>query len=116
MISTLDREIGGRIKARREELRLSQTRLGDALGVTFQQVQKYERGTNRVSASSLILIAEALQCEPMDLLGTGDTRGRVDWSRFEDRESHEALDAFARIENPRQRKAVLELMRTLKGA
>jgi len=55
-----DAHIGGRIRLRRTMLGMSQEKLGEALGLTFQQVQKYERGANRVSASRLQGVAEAL--------------------------------------------------------
>ena len=55
-----DLEIGQRIRARRLLCRLSQTELADAIGVTFQQVQKYEQGVNRVGAGRLARIAEVL--------------------------------------------------------
>ena len=55
-----DGEVGHRIRARRLERRLSQTELADRIGVTFQQVQKYEKGTNRLGASRLSRVAEAL--------------------------------------------------------
>ena len=112
----LDREVGARVRARRRELRLSQTKLGDTLGVTFQQVQKYERGVNRISASALVLLSEALQCRPGDLLGVEEDRAKIDWSKFHDNEANAALEAFAAIGSPRIRKAVLELIRTLSGA
>ncbi|PHY20905.1 helix-turn-helix domain-containing protein [Caulobacter sp. BP25] len=57
----VDKHVGARIRLRRKLLGLSQTHLGDALGLTFQQVQKYERGDNRVSASKLYDTAKALQ-------------------------------------------------------
>lgn len=56
----VDREIGARVRARREALGHSQAWLADQLGVTYQQVQKYEKGANRISASSLVTIADAL--------------------------------------------------------
>jgi transcriptional regulator with XRE-family HTH domain len=58
--SDADRHIGNRIKQRRLALKMSQEKLGDALGITFQQVQKYERGTNRVGAGRLQHIAMVL--------------------------------------------------------
>ncbi len=64
----VDLYVGARIKARRKTINLSQEALGRAVGVTFQQVQKYERGTNRVSASTLVRIADALSLSPVDLL------------------------------------------------
>jgi transcriptional regulator with XRE-family HTH domain len=56
-----DLHVGKRVRMRRMMLGLSQTQLGDALGITFQQVQKYERGTNRISASRLQRTADVLQ-------------------------------------------------------
>lgn len=56
-----DLHVGSRIRLRRNMLGISQERLGDSLGITFQQVQKYEKGTNRVGASRLQAIAEILQ-------------------------------------------------------
>ena len=56
----LDKAIGSRVRAARKIAGWSQTRLADVLGITFQQVQKYEVGKNRIAASTLMLIAEAL--------------------------------------------------------
>ena len=56
-----DKHVGARVRARRMMLGMSQGKLGDALGLTFQQVQKYEKGTNRIGASRLQQIAEILQ-------------------------------------------------------
>ncbi|TAK46664.1 MAG: XRE family transcriptional regulator [Xanthobacteraceae bacterium] len=57
----VDKYVGSRVRMRRIMLGMSQEKLGDALGLTFQQVQKYEKGTNRVGASRLQQIAEVLQ-------------------------------------------------------
>jgi len=56
-----DRHVGNRVRMRRKMLTMSQDKLGDALGVTFQQVQKYEKGANRIGASRLQHIAHILQ-------------------------------------------------------
>ena len=56
----IDQYVGSRVRARRVGLRMSQTNLGQTIDVTFQQVQKYENGTNRISASNLYKIAKAL--------------------------------------------------------
>ena len=56
-----DRHVGARVRMRRMMLGTSQTSLGEALGITFQQIQKYEKGTNRIGASRLQLIAHILQ-------------------------------------------------------
>ena len=57
----VDKHVGSRVRMRRKMLGMSQTKLGDALGVTFQQVQKYEKGTNRIGASRLQHISHILQ-------------------------------------------------------
>ena len=57
----IDKHVGNRVRMRRMMLRMSQEKLGDALGLTFQQVQKYEKGTNRIGASRLQQIAHTLQ-------------------------------------------------------
>ncbi|TNE58784.1 MAG: XRE family transcriptional regulator [Alphaproteobacteria bacterium] len=56
----VDIHVGQRVKIRRKSLKLTQAELGEVLGLTFQQVQKYERGANRISASKLFLIAHTL--------------------------------------------------------
>lgn len=60
----IDVHVGGKIRARRNELKMSQQTLAAALGLTFQQVQKYEKGTNRVGASRLQQIANTLLTTP----------------------------------------------------
>ena len=57
----IDRHVGSRVRMRRMMLSMSQEKLGDALGLTFQQVQKYEKGTNRIGASRLQQISDILQ-------------------------------------------------------
>jgi len=57
----IDREVGSRIRLRRQMLHMSQKRLGSAIGVTYQQVQKYETGDSRVAASTLVAIARVLE-------------------------------------------------------
>jgi transcriptional regulator with XRE-family HTH domain len=57
----IDRHVGSRVRLRRMMLNMSQTKLGDELGLTFQQVQKYEKGKNRISASKLLQSAHILQ-------------------------------------------------------
>ena len=59
-----DRHVGQRVRMRRMQLNMSQEKLGDAIDLTFQQVQKYEKGTNRIGASRLQQIAKVLQTTP----------------------------------------------------
>ena len=70
----VDRYVGSRVRMRRIMLGMSQEKLGEALGLTFQQVQKYEKGTNRVSASRIQQIAEILQV-PVSFLFEGGPSG-----------------------------------------
>lgn len=59
-IELIDRHVGARIRKRRKELRLSQSRLGHVLGVSYQQIQKYEQGTDRLGAGALYQVAACL--------------------------------------------------------
>jgi transcriptional regulator with XRE-family HTH domain len=72
-----DAEVGRRVRSRRLECRLSQTELADRIGVTFQQVQKYEKGVNRIGAGRLQRISEALEV-PISFFfgGTGGAPAR----------------------------------------
>lgn len=69
VIDPFDIALGARIRARREALRITQAQLAAASEVTFQQIQKYERGVNRVSAARLALIAKHLKTHPADFYG-----------------------------------------------
>ncbi len=60
----IDVYVGQRVRAQRVAIGMSQEKLADALGLTFQQVQKYEKGTNRISCSKLVQIAKALRVHP----------------------------------------------------
>ena len=69
--TTIDIAIGARLRAFRVQRKLSQMAVGEALGVTFQQIQKYEKGVNRVSGSRLVGLCELLNVKPEQLLGNG---------------------------------------------
>lgn len=73
--SEVDRQIGEVVRFHREKKGLTQAQLGKAIGVTFQQVQKYERGVNRISAATLLRCAEALDCHVADLFNDSDPEG-----------------------------------------
>jgi transcriptional regulator with XRE-family HTH domain len=66
-VQEADKVMGERIRARRNQQGLSQEELGEGLGVSFQQVQKYEKGTNRVSTGRLVQICKTLRCSISDL-------------------------------------------------
>ena len=65
----IDKKIGSVVRMRRVKVGLSQTDLGNALGVTFQQIQKYERGTNAVASTRIPDLCRALEITPNDLFG-----------------------------------------------
>src|SRR5688572_15916173 len=111
---TIDVAIGRRIKTLRNASGLSQEHLGAALGISFQQVQKYEKGKNRVSVRQLHVMAAALGCSMQDIIG-GDTHingnGEVSEliSLMSTREGLAMARAFAKLSNSR-RQAVVTLM------
>jgi transcriptional regulator with XRE-family HTH domain len=120
----VDRHVGERVRARRKQLGLSQDKLAEALGLTFQQVQKYERGVNRISASKLFEAAGALSVEvPFFFDGLQPAGGGADGvaepaaPAFEalvlTPEDTELLTAFRSIRGKRMRRRVMELVREL---
>ncbi|HKP77513.1 MAG TPA: helix-turn-helix transcriptional regulator [Phenylobacterium sp.] len=115
----VDRHVGLRIRMRRKELGVSQERLADALGITFQQVQKYERGANRVSASKLWEIAAALKTPVAyfyDGLGDRDALAAERDAAQEfmlSSEGIELMTAFPRIAEPAIRRKIVELVRVV---
>ena len=76
-VTDTDRAIGERITAARKTAGISQTALANAIGVTFQQVQKYEKGLNRISAGKIVEIAKLLGISHAELLGSGDDGAAV---------------------------------------
>jgi len=114
----LDIALGSRIRLRRRELALSQEQLGRQVGITFQQVQKYEHGTNRVSFSRLVEIAQALRCGVMDLVGDLDKSKSSSLfsrhvARLNEPGAAELLEAYVSIQSPKHRRAILNLAKQL---
>ncbi|MCO4316900.1 helix-turn-helix domain-containing protein [Phyllobacterium sp. 21LDTY02-6] len=121
----VDLHVGARIRLRRNMIGLSQEKLGESLGITFQQIQKYEKGTNRVGASRLQAIANILNV-PVTFF-FDDMPGQAERSKGFDEESEttyvvgflnssegiQLARAFARIGDPKIRRKVLDLVRTL---
>ena len=113
---------------RRLMLDMSQTDLGDALSVTFQQVQKYEKGTNRVSASRLQRISQILQVPvPFFFEGAPTVEGQRDGPKDAPSPSYVSdflatsdglalVEAFARIKDPRLKRAIVTLVRQIAAA
>jgi len=130
--SPIDVHVGTRIRLRRTLLAMSQERLGDALGLTFQQVQKYERGVNRVGASRLFDLSRVLDVPisfffddmPETVAGPSSTASQrsVGFSDAQDpfgddtmsrRETLELVRAYYRVADPALRKKVLELIKSM---
>ncbi|MBS0363251.1 MAG: helix-turn-helix transcriptional regulator [Proteobacteria bacterium] len=108
--------IGARLRTRRRQLGLSQSDLAEALGVSFQQVQKYERGANRIAASTLLAAAQVLNTSVSWLVGE-DASGREDdedvFRALARPGALEMLQAFNAIADTRTRLAVLALAREM---
>jgi transcriptional regulator with XRE-family HTH domain len=132
--SPIDVHVGARVRLRRTLLGLSQEKLGEALGLTFQQVQKYERGVNRIGASRLFDLARVLDVpigfffdDMPDSVGGGAGGGLAarrslglaeTQEGFEDdtlhrRETLELVRAYYRITDASVRKRVFELIKSL---
>lgn len=120
----IDIHVGKRLRLRRSILGMSQENLAEILGITFQQVQKYEKGINRVSASRLHEIAKALNVsisfffeavEEEDGLGLGFAENSEEFAAedVKNRESMALLKAYYQISDPKIRKKALELIKSL---
>jgi len=118
----IDLHVGARIRMRRKILGVSQERLAEDLGLTFQQIQKYERGANRVSASKLYEIAKSLQSSVGYFFeGLADTsnegvaeNGDVFVHDFlMTPEGLELASLFPKITKPKVRRRILELVRSM---
>jgi transcriptional regulator with XRE-family HTH domain len=92
--TAVDTHVGQKIRARRIFLRMSQTELGDAIGLTFQQIQKYERGANRVGASRLQQISDALGVSPFYFFEGAPTVGKKRPTPNEGELSEDAIVSF----------------------
>lgn len=110
MIDSLDAAIGMRVRQRRNVLGITQSGLAQHLGITFQQVQKYERGTNRIAVSTLIRIAEKLETTVASL--AGEDEGPHGGEPSAAPGSTELLRAFGQI-SPQRQKMLLEVARGL---
>ena len=114
--ATLELMIGARMRTRRRQLGLSQTDLAERLGVSFQQVQKYERGANRVAASTLLTAAQALNTSISWLVGE-EVSGREDdddvFRALARPGALEVLQAFNAISDPKIRAALLALAKEM---
>ena len=110
----IDVEVGNRIRLRRKSQGITQTGLALHLGISFQQVQKYERGVNRVSASMLVHTARFLQTTVADLVGeTPDAKANEELlEQLSVPGTVPLVQAYARVQ-PSLRGAVLQLVRVM---
>ena len=112
----VDLYVGARLRIRRKMMGLSQTQVADALGITFQQIQKYERGANRVSASMLARIATTLKTPVAELFGeVSPERGSVDEvaALLAQPGAIELLQAYAELPRGQARAALVDFIRSL---
>jgi transcriptional regulator with XRE-family HTH domain len=119
-IRPVDALVGQNIKILRLQRGLSQTALGEQMGVTFQQVQKYERGANRVGAGRLSQIAQALGVPLTNLFDGRPAHARPDTqlsagALLADPHSLRLLQAFDRIADQKRRLAILHLIESVGG-
>ena len=126
----IDVHVGSRVRLQRMLLGVSQERLGERLGLTFQQIQKYEKGVNRIGASRLFDLAQVLGVpiqffyddapagQSHTLTSGGMAERSADGYIFDFLNTREGLElnrAFARISDPKSRRAILDLVRKLAG-
>jgi len=104
-LNPVDAQVGARIAEIRKQKRVTQASLARSIGVTFQQVQKYEKGANRVSGSRLLLVADALGTTVNDVLGRTNPEVHPGTDML--------LEHWARIEDPIKRDAVLKIVASL---
>ena len=120
----VDLHVGARVRMRRKFLGMSQEGLAETIALTFQQVQKYERGSNRISASKLYEISKALKAPVAYFFeGYGENEAVEGCSEAEAEqgghgflmttEGIELAEAFPRIKNAKHRRRILELVRSL---
>ena len=131
-ISPIDAHVGRRVRMRRAFFGMSQTKLGDALGLSFQQVQKYERGTNRMGASRLYDIARVLGVPvehffekiPAEVAASSPAQRRrkakapqsYEPNPLAKRETLELVRAYYKITDPQVRKRLYELTKAVGAA
>ena len=114
----IDKYVGSRVRMRRLMLGMSQTKLADAIGITFQQVQKYEKGTNRMGSSRLQQVANVLKA-PISFFFEGgpnpQVNGKVSLPEyvtefFAIREGHALMHAFMRLPKGKIRHTIVSLV------
>ncbi|MEC8172360.1 MAG: helix-turn-helix transcriptional regulator [Pseudomonadota bacterium] len=117
--NTVDTHVGQRIRDKRNKRGMSQTEVANALGVTFQQVQKYERGTNRVGASRLFDLSRILSV-PVQYFFAGLNNQSTPIEKEDDNVIHlmkpdtiELVEVYYKVENPQVRRQILSTIRSI---
>ena len=117
--NTVDTYVGQRIRDKRNERGMSQTEVANAIGVTFQQVQKYERGTNRVGASRLFDLSRILSV-PIQYFFAGLNNQSTPIEKEDDNVIHlmkpdtvELIEAYYKVENLQVRRQILSTIRSI---
>jgi transcriptional regulator with XRE-family HTH domain len=123
----IDIHVGSRVRLRRMMLSMSQEKLGESLGITFQQIQKYEKGTNRIGASRLQNIARVLQV-PVSFFFEDAPGGTAAQGGLAERQpasyvvdflsSSEGIQlnkAFIRVKDAKVRRRIIDLVRSIAG-
>ncbi len=123
----MDVYVGGRVRQRRTMLGMSQEKLGEALGLTFQQVQKYERGANRIGASRLYQISEVLDVsinyffedispsltKKRGKAALAEAQAEYDHDPMAKRETLELVRSYYKIKDPKLRRRIFDLIKQL---
>jgi len=127
-VESIDAHVGKRLRQRRIELGMSQQKLSGVTGVSYQQIQKYERGTNRIGASMLWLLSDVLNILPAyffeglsrkargsgALLGLAEQeKAGYDADTLSDRETMELVKAYSAVLDPQVRKGVRQMLGAL---
>jgi transcriptional regulator with XRE-family HTH domain len=114
-INPIDKHVGRRVRMRRLMLDMSQSEIGDALGLTFQQVQKYENGANRISANRLQQLSQILQVPIPFFFEGADANPEAAFPEYVDdflatSDGLALVKAFMRIDNARLRRLIVHLV------
>ena len=117
--NAVDKKVGQRVRSRRLEIGMSQERLAELLGVTFQQVQKYEKGVNRIAVSRLLDIATALEISASRFFDGLEKRGVAEDATdyvndaLATPEGAQLMALFAGIKSQKVRRRVLDLVKAV---
>lgn len=107
-----DKRVGACVRAARVKAGLSQSKLATELGITFQQLQKYEKGKNRIAVSTLLLIADALSLPVQSFFETVERQASdgSDWPDLLSKDNIRLIRAFSNIGDPEVRRRIMGLI------